>query len=203
MKATDLETRPRSTRMLLLRLAAVGASVVLAGLSGCGGEKTTGPGPQPQPQPPMYLKPIFPGYVLQNLALAYKHRDPAAYDTLFAEDYTGRTIDQSNPDSVKQYDFAKADEIRHIWALSRSTTITDIQLELMPTMIRYTDAGDPPGWAVIQNPIYSLSIADGPSTFSIARDRETMEFHFKPKTPDSSSPTDTTWTIVRWTEVAL
>jgi hypothetical protein len=151
----------------------------------------------------MYLKPMSPEAVLQNLQLAYKHRDPAAYDTLFDQLYTGSSIDQSDPDSVKQYSFAKADEVKHIWALSRTTTITDIQLELMPTLRRYTDAGDPPGWAVIQNPIYSLSIVDGPSTFNIARDKETIEFHFKPKTPDSSSPTDTTWTIVRWTEIAL
>ena len=151
--------------------------------------------------PPVYLIPYSPDAVLQNLALAYKHRDPAAYDTLFDQFYTGSSIHQSSPDSVKQYTFAKADEVRHIWDLSRTTTITDVQLELMPIRSRSTDAGDPPGWAMIQNPILSLSIVDGANTYTIVRDQETIEFHFKPKTPDPSSPTDTTWTIGKWTEI--
>jgi len=54
---------------------------------------------------------------------------------------------------------------------------------------------------VIQNPIFSLSIVDGSNTYTIARDREYIEFRFKPTAPSPGSPTDTTWHIVRWTEV--
>jgi len=142
LKATALQARPRSTRILSLRLAIVGASVVLAGLVGCGGKKTTGPGPSPQPK---YLPSSTPQNTLRNMQLAYMTRDSSGYDSLFEADYIGSSIDQSNPDTVKRYDFVKADEARHISALVRATTITDIHLVLMPVLSRYTDAGDPRG----------------------------------------------------------
>ena len=49
-----------------------------------------------------------------------------------------------------------------------------------------------------------LEIDDGSiaTSYFIASDRETMEFKFIPTSPDSTSPTDTTWKIVRWSEVA-
>jgi len=166
--------------------------------SGCIFSPIKGKGGGPPP-PPIYKPPTSPEWVLGNLATAYQHRDPAAYDTLFDLNYTGMTIDQSNPDSVKSYNFTKADEVEHIWGLYRSTAV--VQLELTPRLIRYTDLGDPPGWTVIQNPIDKLLISDNPDSYTITRDKETIEFHFKPKTPDPSSPTDTTWTIGRWTEI--
>jgi len=141
--------------------------------------------------------------VLRNLALAYTHRNPAVYDTLFDQLYMGSSIDQSNPDSVKQYSFSKTDEVEHIWGLYRVTTITDLHLELMPVLTRYTDGGDPAGWAVIQDPVFSLSITDGSNTYFITRDKETIECHFKPKIFDASSPTETTWTIGKWTEIRI
>jgi hypothetical protein len=173
-------------------LCVLGAGCIFSPHKGTGGP----------PPPAVYVPPISPEAVLQNLALAYQHRDTAEYDTLFDKDYIGTTTDRSIPDTVQTYTFHKADEVAHIWGLSRATTITNVHLELMPfPLLRYTDGGDLPGWAVIQNPIFSLYIVDGQSTFDIKRDNETIEFHFKPKTPDSSSPTDTTWTIGTWTEV--
>ena len=182
------------------QLAIASAFLCLLG-SGCifSPHKGTGGGTTP---PPVYFIPSSPELVLRNLALAYEHREPARYDTLFDQLYTGETTDFANPDTVLHITFSKNDEVEHIWNLYRVTTITDVHLELTPVLPRYSDAGaDPPGWAVIQNPVFSLSITDGPNTYVVARERETVEFHFKPKTPDSSSPTDTTWTIGKWTEV--
>src|SRR2546425_7987005 len=106
----NLPRRPNLMRYSQLAIAS--AFLCLLG-RGCifSPHKGTGGGTPP----PVYFKPFSPDAVLQNLALAYKHRDPAAYDTLFDEFYMGSSIDQSNPDSVKQYTFAKADEVRHIW----------------------------------------------------------------------------------------
>ena len=78
--------------------------------SGCIFSPIKGKGGGPPP-PPIYKPPTSPEWVLGNLATAYQHRDPAAYDTLFDLNYTGMTIDQSNPDSVKSYNFTKADEV--------------------------------------------------------------------------------------------
>ena len=183
------------------RLTILAAMLCLLG-SGCIFSPAKGKGGGPPPPEP-YLPLFSPEAVLRNLASAYKHRDTAEYDTLFDTAYTGTTIDQSNPDSIKQYSFAKADEVAHIWGLSRTTTITAIELELSPALPRFTDGGDPAGWAMIQNPISSLSILDGDNTYYIKRDTETIEFHFKPKTPDASSPTDTTWTIASWKEIRI
>jgi hypothetical protein len=197
MKAAAFPARPHRAPVLLHRLATLGASILLAGMAGCGGKKTTGPGPQPQPK---YLPSSTPANVLINMRIAYSTRDSSGYDSLFDAAYTGTSDDHSGPSPVV-YTFTKADEARHISALAQATTITDIYLVLMPVLIRYTDAGDPPGWAVIQDPVYILSITDGINTYLIARDRETIEFRFKPTTPSPGSPTDTTWHIVRWTEV--
>jgi hypothetical protein len=46
----------------------------------------------------------------------------------------------------------------------------------------------------------TLEINDNPTTYSLLS-AETFEFKFIPFTPDSTSPTDTTWKIVRWTEL--
>jgi hypothetical protein len=151
-------------------------------------------------RPPIYQQPSVPEVVLQNLALAYAHRDSTEYKSLFDGNYQGSSIDMRNP-SPQVLTFTKADEAQHIAGLAKSTTITSVNLQLRPVLVRLTDAGDPPGWALIQNPIFSLSIYDAPNSYDIRPSAETMEFRFIP-TLDSSSPTDTTWKIIRWTEIA-
>jgi len=47
-----------------------------------------------------------------------------------------------------------------------------------------------------------VAIYDGPNLYYVPLYTETIEFRFIPKTPDSTSPTDTTWKIIRWLEVA-
>ncbi len=153
----------------------------------------------PDPQPPIYQQPSVPEVVLQNLALAYARRDSTEYKSLFDSLYTGTSINMKDP-SPQFLTFTKADEAVHIAFLAKSTTIASIDLQLR-NLVRSTDAGDPPGWALIQNPIFSLTIYDGSNSYDVGVNTETIEFRFIP-TLDSSSPTDTTWKIIRWTEVA-
>ncbi|HYQ89800.1 MAG TPA: hypothetical protein VEU09_09270 [Candidatus Binatia bacterium] len=74
-------------------------------------------------------------------------------------------------------------------------------MNLAPAMQRFTDPSDPPGWATIQNPIASLEVSDSTGSHTVDIANDLMEFKFIPKTPDSSSASDTTWKIVRRTEV--
>lgn len=181
------------------QLAVLCASLALF-FSGCIFSPKRGGGGGPPP-PSAYLPPILPEYVMENLAGAYAKRDSAKYKSLFDSLYTGTSLDQTDP-SPQLLIYTKADEAQHIAGLAKSTKITSVDLQLVPRLVRSTDAGDPPGWAVIQNPIASLVITEPPDGgYSIVPTDETLEFHFIPKTPDSSSPTDTTWKIVRWVEV--
>jgi hypothetical protein len=62
------------------------------------------------------------------------------------------------------------------------------------------DAGDPPDWAVIQINKGLISIVDINNNTTYEAQKNTMVYTFKPM-PDASSPRDTTWRIVRWTEI--
>jgi len=163
--------------------------------TGCGKKDTiVGPGPAA----PKYPELTSPENVLIALKTAYVGKDSTEYKLLFDLSYMGISLDQTSSAPADTFTFA--DEARHIAALPRSTVWVDLQLK--PTMARSVDLGDPTGWALIQDPIQTLTIYDGPNTYPIAPSNETMEFRFIPKTPDSTSPTDTTWKIIRWLEVA-
>ncbi len=167
-------------------------------MAGCGKDRTTNPVIQPPPYPVL----SSPANVLTALQKAYVARDTTEYILLFDGNYQGSSIDQTDP-SPQPTLFTKADEAHHIASLVKSTTVTDVELDLKPELLRFSDGGDPPGWATIQNPVLRLQINDGPSSYIISVATESMEFKFIPTTPDSTSPTDTTWKIIRWTEVKL
>ena len=156
-------------------------------------------GESPKIVPPKYDPPASPELVMSNLAKAYAARDSAAYKGCFDFTYLGTSIDQTDPSAVLDTLYF-ADEARHIAGLAKSTTISNVLLQLVPSIVRTSDAGDPVGWALIQNPVYKLEIDDGATSYIIPISSETIEFRFIP-TLDSTSPTDTTWKIIRWTEV--
>ena len=178
------------------RLVVVCAGLVLL-LSGCIFSPTKGPGGG-GPEPPKYEIPQEPNIVLENLKKAYTAKDSLAYQACFDARYVGRSQDQTGTDTI--YTFTFADEARHIEVLAQSRTAI-AELQLIPKMVRSADLGEDPAWALIQNPIQSLTIYDGNYTYYVPLDKEIIEFHFIPKTPDSSSPTDTTWKIIKWTEI--
>ena len=167
-------------------------------IAGCGKkDKIVDPGTAGTPK---YAVPSSPLTVMTNLKTAYTAKDSAAYKACFDPNYLGTSQDQRTQSPIDTLTFAR--EAQHIAALARSTTVV-VDLQLKPSMTRSADPGDPPGWALILNPIHSLEIYDGQNVYYVSVDNETMEFRFIPKTPDSSSPTDTTWKIIKWTEIAF
>ncbi len=176
--------------------AAVAITLLLLAFAGCG-KKHRVLRPVSGPRYPVLSS---PANVLAALAIAYSSRDSVEYKLLFHDNYQGSSLDQGNP-LPQLLTYTKADEARHIAALAKSTTVSSVDLQLVPMLYRFTDMGDLPGWATISNPVFRLSIFDGPETYEIIPSEELMEFKFIPRTPDSTSPTDTTWKIIRWTEV--
>ena len=88
----------------------------------------------------------------------------------------------------------------HVGGLYRESSISGVALDFGGSLIRFTDLSDRAGWATIQTSFVSLNIFDNPTSYSLFGTGETFEFKFIPKTPDSASPTDTTWKIVQWNE---
>ncbi len=148
-----------------------------------------------------YLTPSSPQSVLFNLKQSYTSRDSVAYDSLFDAFYQGASLDQGAPGGPQILNFTKVDEAQHIAALARTTTIRSITLDFGSSLIRYSDGADPPGWATIQIADPHLEI-DDTERFTTIQPNETMRFKFVPTTPAPGSPTDTTWKIIRWEEVA-
>jgi len=149
--------------------------------------------------PPKYDVPASPELVLSNMVKAYTAKDSTAYKACFDDlHYFGTSVDQTGGQAVPESLYF-ANEAQHISALARSAA--DVHLQLTPSIVRSRDTGDPPGWALIQNPVYNLTIDDGSTEYVITGASETIEFRFVPKTPDTSSQTDTTWQIIRWTEI--
>jgi hypothetical protein len=192
-----MSVRPRHARSFLARIAVVCVASGLLFSAGCGKDENTMIGPGPGPGP-VYPALTSPQNVLSAMALAYMDLDSAEIKLVYDESYTGTSFDQNDPPAIT---LTKADEVRHVVPLASLTSITSVSLQLPPSLTRDRDASDPPGWAVIYLPsgAMNLEITDGATSYSI---RSQHEFKFIPTTPDSTSPTDTTWKIIRWTEVA-
>jgi len=189
-----------------LQFSVFGALFALAAvlLAGCGifdPEKN----PVPPPEPPAeYVIPSQPGYVLNNLEIAYSHRDSTAYKEVYDSTYVGSSLDQSdtNPETIS---FTYSEEVAHIAALARSPTISSVTFDVGPaTSWNRLTSDDPshPEWAVIQIAGTSLDVqvTDGRDTWQASGLKEYFQFSFAPTTPAPSSPSDTLWKIVRWVE---
>jgi hypothetical protein len=173
------------------------ALVLAAALGGCGKDKVTNVIPTPRPS--LYPLLVNPYAVLDALQTAYQLRDTTEIKALYDDNYVGSSIDQTDP-LPAMLTFYKFDENQHIAKLAH-THIVNISLAKANSFVRFQDLADPPGWTTIDNPFTSLSISDSVSTWSVDFTSELTEFKFVPHTPDASSVTDTTWKIIRWTEV--
>ncbi len=182
----------------LMRLATILLSISFLALSGC----IFNPDRKPpsKPKPIMYLAPISPRNVLQNMITAYTGRDSVGTAAVYDVSYQGTSNDPGAPIPIVQ--FSKDDEVRHVGRLKLDPNIVSVFLDLgqVSTWQRLdASAGDPPGWAVIPITASRVQIEDISVQTRYESTNQIIEYTFK---PTSTTPGDTTWTIVRWTEFA-
>jgi hypothetical protein len=152
-------------------------------------------------QPPAYPKLSTPENVLSALQMSYQARDSVEFKLLYDVDYIGTSTDLATQETLPP--FNREAEYRHIAALAKVPSITNVILQFPPVLVREHSLGDPPDWVTIQmqpNSGVRLEVYDGNNVYTIPSEKELLEFKFIPTTPDSTSPTDTTWKIVRWNE---
>jgi len=184
--------------MILRRFAALWLVAVLCVVSGC----IFSPNKKPPTIIPLpdYPKLINPYSVLDALRLAYAAKDTNEIKLLYDKDnYVGTSFDA---DDQSRLTFNWSDEVAHVAALARHTTITSVVISYPPSLVRYSDLADPPDWATIEllrGSGYNVEISDQPTSWFLKADVRSA-FKFIPKTPDPTSSTDTTWKIVRWSE---
>ena len=191
---------PHPCREVAVKRLFAFALLVLA-LGGCFGSKEN-PVKVASPQPSAYLVSSTPQAVLVNMIKSYSERDSTHYKGCFDPAYQGQSYDGSDANGYQAATYSFDDEAAHISALQRSTTVYHVSLDLpnYAAAPRESNPGDPAGWATIH--IYNPHVQIDDVTGSVVMaSGEVFEFKFAP-TLDAASPTDTTWAIVQWTEIA-
>ena len=150
-----------------------------------------------------YRKLDSPANVLDALRLAYAARDSVEYKQLYDSSYVGTSTDLNDPPGTQVSTFRYADEVAHVAALQRSTSINSVSFDPGPeTTWKRLPSDDPsyPEWAVIQINTGNLRIEindnDGLKTYTVTNSNP-ITFSFKPTV---TAPGDTLWKIVRWNE---
>jgi hypothetical protein len=176
--------------------------IALAALPGCsdddGGEGTF----HPRPQPTVEL--ASPEITLGMLQHAYEARDSVTTARVYDESYAGASTDLNDPPGSQTVTFSRADEIRHVGALAKSMSITGVTCDLGPpaSWVRLpSDDVSHPEWALIHiaGGFVRIEIDDGASIVQAGGASDQMSFYFTPK-PDTTSQTDTLWTVIKWDE---
>ena len=156
-----------------------------------------------QPKPPS-AELANPMTVLQVLQTAYEARDSVSTARVYDTGYSGSSTDLNDPPGSQTITFTRAQEIAHVAALRRSATVTGVTCDLGPpnawTRVASDDVAHPE-WAMIQiqGANIRIEIADGTSILQAGGPSEVMSFYFVGN-PDATSPTDTTWKVIRWNE---
>lgn len=137
---------------------------------------------------------------------AWESRDSVRIDSVYAIEYQGSSLDQGDPNSGTLR-YAKSDEVRVVGEMARSLEIVAVDMNLSsPSTWFFThNASDPPGWVTVTIRFFTITVDLSNMTTHRAStaDRTDLwlfDFTLKP-IPDSASPTDTTWQVVRWNEV--
>ena len=179
------------------RLGWVVAVMAAGMLGGCGEDDD----PPVKPPPPAIPDRTTPQNTLEYMRLSYEARDSVQTKQVYDTSYVGTSTDLSDPPGTQLATFRYADEIGHVAVLARTSTIFSIALDLGPqsawTRLQSDDPSHPE-WAMIQISSFHLDLYDGPTLYT-ALSTNPMTFTF---TPNVAAPGDTTWKIVRWTEVA-
>ena len=134
--------------------------------------------------------------------MSYANRDSIEYKSLYDSSYIGTSTDLNDPPGSQISTFRFADEAAHIATLARTTTITSVVLDFGPSSSwTRLPSDDPshPEWAMIQFGAGNVlgEISDGATLYALNATNP-MTFSF---TPTVAAPGDTTWKIIRWTEV--
>jgi hypothetical protein len=160
----------------------------------------------PEKKPPLvadpieYLEPGTPNAVLQNMVTAYEARDSVATAVVYDVAYEGTSTDLASP-TPAVYNLTWFDEKHHVAVLKNNPNIANISVQLgsQTTWRRLPpEAGDPQDWAVLQIDQANIQITDVNTGFLYQAQNNKMLYTF---IPTVAAPGDTTWKIVRWTEV--
>ena len=155
------------------------------------------------PEPPK-IELASPEITLGMLQHAYETRDSVTTARVYDTAYTGTSTDLNDPPASQTLNFTRGDEISHVGALRKSTTITSVTCDLGPpaSWVRLpSDDVSHPEWALIHvsGGFVRIEIDDGASIVQAGGVSDQMSFYFTPK-PDSTSQTDTLWTVIKWNE---
>ena len=180
------------------------SAIALIGLAvafgGCIFSPRSGPGNGQKPT--IIPDPDYPENALERLRVYYEKRDSVEYRKLIDFEYLGTSQDLTDGTSVT---LRNADEVKHIQALAKATTIASISFSLgTASSIRRQSSDDlaHPEWAVIQisGSQFRLEINDtGKDLFIVSNPTSTYTFRFKPTSP-APFHSDTSWTLVQWQE---
>ncbi|HET9939988.1 MAG TPA: hypothetical protein VFR25_02700 [Candidatus Eisenbacteria bacterium] len=176
----------------------IAAFVVIAG---CSDDDEAKPPFQPNPTPAELVSPEITLGLLQQ---AYEARDSVTTARVYDTDYAGTSTDLNDPPGSQTINFTRANEISHVGALRKSTTITSVTCDLGPPASWVRLASDDvshPEWALIHisGGFVRIEINDGASILQAGGPSDQMSFYFTPK-PDTTSQTDTLWTVIKWDE---
>lgn len=126
-------------------------------------------------------------------------------DSVYANDYEGTSQDLIDPSPVN-LTFTKSDEIKVVRGMAMaSLTYVNFDLYSQATWPHVYYASDPPDWITIQIPYFKIEVRGASGDGYTARSPSAgetwlFEFTLRPTTPSPTSPTDTTWSVVRWAE---
>src|SRR5262245_10957851 len=104
--------------------------LALVAMYGCSGDDEGGPPLKPKPTPTVEL--ASPMITLGMLQHAYETRDSVETARVYDESYAGTSTDLNDPPGSQTVTFTRADEIRHVGALRKSTSITSVTCDLGP-----------------------------------------------------------------------
>ncbi|HTM00050.1 MAG TPA: hypothetical protein VL503_02855 [Candidatus Omnitrophota bacterium] len=185
--------------MRWLLLGAPAAMLIAWAMAGCGKwpDRHHG-GCDICPQPFQYPAFDTPQHAILNLKYAWERRDSVRTRLVYDDAYQGTSTDSDHSTLT----FTKDQEVGVVWSMGKDQNIVSIHFTTPPetTWVRQHYASDPDGWAAIQIPGVTVQVDDAVQGTLIASGMALFQFKLVP-TLDSSSPTDTTWKVIRWTEV--
>ena len=182
----------RPVRLGIFALALCTLAVITIG---CGKDKVVAP---PRPVPFTYPALTTPESTVINVKYACERRDSTRTKQIYADNYVGTSTDQTDHTTLT---FTKDQEVAVVGVMARRTEISQVAMDLKPaTWLRTHYLTDPAGVAAIQMTGVNIQVDDTQFGTQVANVSTFFEFKLKP-TVDHTSPTDTTWQVVGWTEI--